>query len=208
MTSKRVGDPQQWNLYAYVRNNPLAYVDPDGRELKLVIYNSSSLSEQSAARVGERIATKFREAGVKNVTVDLREGRPGFLQVVRFQSLPIPHSHLLELRNARTGNPALRKGDVGRNWRGHSAVDGSHPVFDLPQLEKEVALANVSTHEVAHDVFIFHEKGRWNIMRGGAARDKEWLLNPDLNFTAKQAERLRRTYNKWNEVEKEKKNVP
>lgn len=45
-------------------------------------------------------------------------------------------------------------------------------------------------------------------MRGGAARDKEWLLNPDLNFTAKQAERLRRTYNKWNEVEKEKKNVP
>jgi RHS repeat-associated protein len=24
-------DPQSWNLYTYVRNNPLLYVDPDGR---------------------------------------------------------------------------------------------------------------------------------------------------------------------------------
>jgi RHS repeat-associated protein len=24
-------DPQSWNLYAYVRNNPLLYIDPDGR---------------------------------------------------------------------------------------------------------------------------------------------------------------------------------
>ena len=26
-------DPQRWNRYAYVRNNPLRYVDPDGREI-------------------------------------------------------------------------------------------------------------------------------------------------------------------------------
>lgn len=25
------GDPQQWNLYSYARNNPLKYVDPSGR---------------------------------------------------------------------------------------------------------------------------------------------------------------------------------
>jgi len=36
MTRQRISDPQQWNLYAYVRNNPLAYIDPDGRELKPV----------------------------------------------------------------------------------------------------------------------------------------------------------------------------
>ena len=35
MTRHRIGDPQQWNLYAYTRNNPLKYIDPDGRDLRL-----------------------------------------------------------------------------------------------------------------------------------------------------------------------------
>lgn len=30
-------DPQSWNLYTYVRNNPLAHVDPDGNELVRVV---------------------------------------------------------------------------------------------------------------------------------------------------------------------------
>lgn len=30
--AKRLPDPQAWNLYAYVRNNPLRLVDPDTME--------------------------------------------------------------------------------------------------------------------------------------------------------------------------------
>jgi len=29
-----IATPQSWNLYSYVRNNPLAYIDPSGRELR------------------------------------------------------------------------------------------------------------------------------------------------------------------------------
>ena len=35
MTKHRLVDPQQWNLYAYVRNNPLRYIDPTWKDLWL-----------------------------------------------------------------------------------------------------------------------------------------------------------------------------
>jgi RHS repeat-associated protein len=47
ITGKRMIDPQQWNMYSYTRNNPLAYVDPDGRELKPAdIQLASALTQQ------------------------------------------------------------------------------------------------------------------------------------------------------------------
>jgi RHS repeat-associated protein len=36
MSRKKLLDPQQWNMYAYTRNNPLRFVDPDGREVKVL----------------------------------------------------------------------------------------------------------------------------------------------------------------------------
>jgi RHS repeat-associated protein len=33
--SQRIADPQRLNLYAYARNNPLLYVDPDGKDVKV-----------------------------------------------------------------------------------------------------------------------------------------------------------------------------
>jgi RHS repeat-associated protein len=34
-------DPQRWNRYAYGRNNPLRYVDPDGKDVVLVVRNNA-----------------------------------------------------------------------------------------------------------------------------------------------------------------------
>jgi RHS repeat-associated protein len=42
LTEKRLFDPQQLNLYAYVRNNPLIFVDPDGKEILMYLDNQPS----------------------------------------------------------------------------------------------------------------------------------------------------------------------
>ncbi len=34
ISSKRMVDPQQWNMYSYTRNNPTSFFDPDGREVQ------------------------------------------------------------------------------------------------------------------------------------------------------------------------------
>jgi RHS repeat-associated protein len=33
----RTSDPQRLNLYSYARNNPLKYVDPDGRDIQIAV---------------------------------------------------------------------------------------------------------------------------------------------------------------------------
>jgi len=42
------GDPQSWNSYAYARNNPLKFTDPDGRKIK-ICDNEGRCSEISDA---------------------------------------------------------------------------------------------------------------------------------------------------------------
>ena len=39
MTGQRISDPQQWSLYAYTRNNPLKYIDPSGRDIRIAVSN-------------------------------------------------------------------------------------------------------------------------------------------------------------------------
>jgi hypothetical protein len=53
---QNVADPQRWNRYAYARNNPLKYVDPDGRDWRL----SASLTQSDMEFVRAAIAEAIR----------------------------------------------------------------------------------------------------------------------------------------------------
>jgi RHS repeat-associated protein len=59
LSAQRMFDPQQWNMYAYARNNPLKYTDPDGKELAL----ATGMSKADAQRVTKSLVEVYRKPG-------------------------------------------------------------------------------------------------------------------------------------------------
>jgi hypothetical protein len=80
-------DPQSWNMYAYARNNPLRYTDPDGRSYDVCVDNGSggqnclhykydadfeSAARRSGATLqGGNILVDGQQIGTYNHTVDV-----------------------------------------------------------------------------------------------------------------------------------------
>jgi predicted Zn-dependent protease len=64
----------------------------------------------------------------------------------------------------------------------------------------ETGLVNTAAHEVGHDA-LGHSDSSTDMMYSAGASDKQWLINPDLSFTAEQSETLQDKYNKSGEVE-------
>lgn len=69
-------DPQRWNRYAYVRNNPPKYIDPNGEDLTIYWSLGSDLSDEdkewfkkNQQAVLNAIRAKYENAGVKNVNI-------------------------------------------------------------------------------------------------------------------------------------------
>jgi len=217
MTKARVYDPQQWNQYAYVRNNPMIHVDPDGRELRLAVYNSSQYSREAVQRAANIVVSRLRSAGVQNVSSEVRQGVPsagdqarqGLVGLLGFVT-GSQHSHMAEVRSSRKGegllNSGIKEGEAGRNFNGSSAVDASQVQRKAGDEDKAVVgLANLMTHELGHDVFVGHSESPDNAMFGSASAD--WLFNPNLTFSRKQASALRKRFNTEEEerqAEKEK----
>ena len=42
ISPEAIGNAQRWNLYSYCGNNPISFIDPDGRETVLIQYNSNT----------------------------------------------------------------------------------------------------------------------------------------------------------------------
>ena len=75
MKEEWLSDPQRWNHYSYVRNNPLRYVDPNGEDLTVYYSLGSDVSDadrqwfqKNKQAVLSAIQAKYEKAGVKNVS--------------------------------------------------------------------------------------------------------------------------------------------
>jgi RHS repeat-associated protein len=73
VTPERILDPQQLNLYAYVRNNPLRYVDPDGTILEL-----AASGEEDAKKKFALIQRGLTKQDQGHVQLVVGNGKNGF----------------------------------------------------------------------------------------------------------------------------------
>ena len=76
ITATRLGNPQQFNLYSYVGNNPMALVDPDGKKAKATSKGQAELKE--ADRKGLQKDLGKMAPGTK-VDASGKIHKPGFL---------------------------------------------------------------------------------------------------------------------------------
>ena len=77
-------EPQSWNRYAYVRNNPIKLLDPDGKRAILVIVGPSDFDDNKKGLVGHAglyVTASNGEQGVSYMgRYDFSEGLDGFVQ--------------------------------------------------------------------------------------------------------------------------------
>jgi|WetSurMetagenome_2_1015567.scaffolds.fasta_scaffold76381_2 RHS repeat-associated protein len=65
ITSRHLANPQKWNKYAYVINNPLANFDPDGREdVSVYIYKPEELSKRGTPGFDEGNGRLAKQAAI------------------------------------------------------------------------------------------------------------------------------------------------
>jgi hypothetical protein len=65
-----VGDPQSWNEYAYARNNPLRYVDPNGENATVSTSCSTDAQNHTTCNVNITASIAIYAAPGSNLTQD------------------------------------------------------------------------------------------------------------------------------------------
>ena len=147
-SSARIWDPQSWNRYTYVRNNPLMLVDPDGRDYRYfynpktntltmtinIILTGPGATKQLAAdwqrdtteQIGGKHKTSF------GMTLDIKVN-------VTLDAKSVPAAG----RNEMNVDPANKKTEVTPTADGRGANQGTGTPADLSD-------PNVRTHETLH----------------------------------------------------------
>jgi RHS repeat-associated protein len=120
LTVDRILDPQRLNLYAYVRNNPVKYVDPDGQDLHIAVTNQV---------VGQSYVN--RKPGGRSAPGQVSESAPLYRVTVRNDSGSSRQFSVTRDSNVK-GPIADTRGTYGKDheappgqYHGHTRRDGA-----------------------------------------------------------------------------------
>jgi RHS repeat-associated protein len=169
ISNQRMIDPQQWNMYSYTRNNPLTYVDPDGRELVL----ANDLSKSDKDRIIKDLSAAYRKESGRAAVEQLKKSDIKY--VLGTGKLPdTPKGSIL----GRT-DPKHFKGTIDKNSGKVTSVNRKSGeveiTFDFKKMDKNGVPQQIEQHAFDHEV-------------AGHAIDFDTNPAAERNETTKQAE--------------------
>jgi RHS repeat-associated protein len=133
---KNLANPQRWNRYAYGLNNPLKWVDRDGRDVSIAVQFTGNWSSQDRSSVVGRIASWYGEQGVGKVYV--------------FDAATMEHGAWFA--SLRTGYASIEVTSAsGDKQRPDKVFAGNYA--DLPDDQRLNAISNAVVHETAAHQF-------------------------------------------------------
>ncbi|HEY6249912.1 MAG TPA: RHS repeat-associated core domain-containing protein [Candidatus Angelobacter sp.] len=207
ISKQRMLDPQQWNMYSYTANNPLKYVDPDGKELKIVVFlePGNKGNADYTKRGAIRAANQIHQAGVKNVTIEFRNGTPDKKTLAGLNS--DDHAMAVRVQNPSEKSFTAKASEFfgGGKVMGEaeSLANVVHVYPDGNGFERYEThqTTNIMDHEMLHRVGEDHLNDQPGNVMDNKSYDAD-MNDTDLRFDPHQEQSLQVSFNRDGEVDK------
>ncbi len=179
-------DPQQLNSYSYARNNPLIYVDPDGKKLKIVGSLESGFGKMMASSLLQLSSNlTFKQAG-KNIKVKLNSTNGSSLSNSKpvgselLQNI-IQDNNMVKIDVSLNGPHPNRSGTEAPNW--YPATNGrgtNSTVYFNPDITPVNIFTQNGVKSEGTPTFI--ELGHELIHAMHNITGTSFYLKPDINY--------------------------